>query len=396
MNMPPGFLENSARHELVMLGSIDVSALNAPSIHILSLARAFSEAGHDVILILPRPRNAPVVDLSNDKIRIIYTRRALGLSNSLSALTQIPTIWKFRRAGRLYMRSSPLSLLNCMAARAMGYRQVVTEYNGWYADELKSLGFSRFIIRLANWLQVREARFANRIRVVTSGLKSIFLEHGIAEDRIKVVGNGTDLQIYKPLDRLACRDQLTLDRNRAYLAFSGNLVPWQDLQTAFHALAKLRQKGYDVELVVLGCGVSAEKIREQAEQICGTEAVRFLGMLRPEEVNVALNAADVCIAPFTHERNYRIGVSPLKVRDYAAVGKPIVSSDLPGLREMAGEIWLSLAPCGNVEKFAGALEELLKLPLDERTARGIAARRYAEKHFEWTEISQKVIELLEE
>ncbi len=44
-----------------------------------------------------------------------------------------------------------------------------------------------------------------------------------------------------------------------------------------------------------------------------------------------INAADVCVAPFTKERNSTIGLSPLKLYAYMACARPIVASDIVGV-----------------------------------------------------------------
>ena len=46
---------------------------------------------------------------------------------------------------------------------------------------------------------------------------------------------------------------------------------------------------------------------------------------------------DVCLAPYIKERNDYWGVSPIKIHSYMACGKPIITSNISGARELITE-----------------------------------------------------------
>lgn len=61
--------------------------------------------------------------------------------------------------------------------------------------------------------------------------------------------------------------------------------------------------------------------------------VHFLGLRPQAEVPAYLAHADVCLIPFKLDPLTR-AVSPLKVYEYLAMGKPVVASDLPELHDL--------------------------------------------------------------
>jgi glycosyltransferase involved in cell wall biosynthesis len=84
----------------------------------------------------------------------------------------------------------------------------------------------------------------------------------------------------------------------------------------------------------------------------------FLGAKPQAKVPAYVSGFDVCLAPFKTDGVAR-AVSPLKIYEYLACGKPVVSTPLEGLsREETGR-WVRFAASA---EFPGALREVLAEP----------------------------------
>ena len=85
-------------------------------------------------------------------------------------------------------------------------------------------------------------------------------------------------------------------------------------------------------------------------------------------------------------------MSPLKMFEYMAAGKAIVSSDLPALREVLtdGEDAL-LVPAADVDAWEEAVDRLLA---DEalRTRLGVAAQKKLLRDFTWEARAERVLQ----
>ncbi len=82
--------------------------------------------------------------------------------------------------------------------------------------------------------------------------------------------------------------------------------------------------------------------------------VRLLGSMHFDDVPAALRACDVCLIP------YRLGgfvdyVHPKKLYEYLALGKPVVATALPALREHEDVVHLAATP----ERFVVAVDKAL-------------------------------------
>lgn len=377
------------QNSLVIIGTINAADRNAPAMHMLSLAKQLAREGYQISLVIPEYEGELLLEIDEPQITLVKTKKLNlpQIPNSLSALLQIPSLWRLRKIDKVYVRTGPLSFLLTLAARLFGYKKIVLEVNGWLADELKIMGLPWVVTAFYEKIQVMELKLATSIRVVTIGLKNIMLSANIAENKIHVIENGTDIDLFTPLNRIACRKELQLDLDTQYLVFVGNLASWQDLTTAFKALPALFAVGYNVELLVLGAGREMSRFTNEVNELGLTDKVHFLGAKVPETVNKYLSASDIGIAPFSSQRNKRIGLSPLKIRDYAAAGLPIVTTRLPGLENLQDESWICLAEPESSADFAQALSKQLD---GDPHAQGKIARTYAEANFSWEQVIGKI------
>src|SRR5439155_13962293 len=89
--------------------------------------------------------------------------------------------------------------------------------------------------------------------------------------------------------------------------------------------------------------------------------VLITGPLNHSQIPVAIAASDLCVAPFSHGRNDMIEVSPLKIFEYMAMARPVVASNVPGIREIVQDAGVVIDP-ENVGALAEAVSALLANP----------------------------------
>lgn len=84
--------------------------------------------------------------------------------------------------------------------------------------------------------------------------------------------------------------------------------------------------------------------------------VYFLGKYPFANIPALIKGMDVCLLPYVNDERgmYR---SPLKLYEYLAAGKPVVSTDHPEARELGNAIYLATTPEAFVEQVALALTE---------------------------------------
>jgi glycosyltransferase involved in cell wall biosynthesis len=114
----------------------------------------------------------------------------------------------------------------------------------------------------------------------------------------------------------------------------------------------------------------------------------LLGPRPQERIPDYLAAFDVCLCPF-RSGAVRRAVNPLKVYEYLAAGRPVVSTPLESLAQEPVARWIRFAE--GAEAFSSAI----RLALDENDPSMATARRQAVRSYSWDVLSTRVEEILD-
>lgn len=154
------------------------------------------------------------------------------------------------------------------------------------------------------------------------------------------------------------------------VAYAGHLYAWKGVEVLLEAIAQLPQAH---GLIVGGHSSEPDLARTKsvAERLGIGERVTFTGLVEPTRVAQLLTQADVLVLPNPASAISTRYTSPLKLFEYMAAGRPIVSSDLPSIREVLRDgVNALLVPAGDPIALAAAIDRLLTDPqLAARLAR---------------------------
>jgi len=262
------------------------------------------------------------------------------------------------------------------AGRKLGL-PVVYEVRGLWEEAMprRSLRY-----RLARALETRVCRQAAAVVAISEGLKREFVRRGLAEARIHVIPNGVDTGAFRPTapDR-QWRAAYRLGDGPVVL-YLGALREYEGVDLLLDALPPIRNRFPAVKLVVVGDGEAKQALSERIRDL--GESAALLPSVPHSQVMQWYALADVVAYPRRATRATEL-VTPLKPLEAMAMGKPIVASDVGGLRELLsdGETAL-LFPAGSREALAEAITELLTNEA-LRLRLGQAARRTVCDQRDW-------------
>ena len=244
------------------------------------------------------------------------------------------------------------------------------------------------------FLRARMFWRASGIVAVTPQLSDyIARSYRIGQMRIATVANGVDPHTFLPRDRDEARNFLGLP-HCPILLFVGNLVPWQGLETLLHAIPAILENQPGALLVIVGDGVMRSRLESLAANLGVLPRIVFAGMVPHDVVPLYIGASDVCVAPFTIERNQMIGLSPLKLYEYMACSRPVVASDLPGIGGLLRSSASGIPVTPDDPKSLGiALNELLNDP-EQATKMGARGREFVLKEQTWSRVAERIEPLL--
>ena len=220
-------------------------------------------------------------------------------------------------------------------------------------------------------------RGADLVVTLAAGMRSYLVERGVAPERIVLVPNGVHLDHFQPgMTRDAARAKLGF--GRFTVVYAGAHGPANALGTLVEAARRLRDRPVDVVLV--GDGVSKRALVEQA---AGLANVRFEPPVPKSFVPDLLQAADAAVITLRDVSAFSYAVSPNKLFDYMAAGRPVVCA-VPG--DMAALVETTRAGVGvrpeDAEALAQAIARMSERPEEEREAMGARGREYVAKHLD--------------
>ena len=242
-----------------------------------------------------------------------------------------------------------------------------------------------------------------RARVVT--ISDPLREHYRREFGIEthLAPDAVDLNRFDPpLAKEEARARLGLEEG-PWVVYVGGLYAGRGLETLFAAAA-----GLPVKVLIVGgrdeADVAAWREKVPPDLSGGKAAasaarVRFEGYQAPARVPLYLFAADILAMPYGSRiftgsgEDITAWTSPLKLYEYLAAGRPIVSTDVPAVRgTLAHEANALLAMPDDVESLRAALARLLS---DEALATRLAANAQAKANdHTWVARAKFILELM--
>jgi teichuronic acid biosynthesis glycosyltransferase TuaC len=226
--------------------------------------------------------------------------------------------------------------------------------------------------RMIQWA----AREAAGMITVCAALRDGLLALGADAGKIRVLRNGVDLHVFRPVDRAAARQRLGL--TAPTLLSVGHLIPRKAHDLVIQALAQL--PGYD--LLIAGLGPEEQRLRGLARSAGVEGRVRFLGRVAHDQLRDVYGAADLLVLASSREGWANVLLEAM------ACGTRVAASDVWGTPEVvaapeAGALFKDRTP----EAIAATVRQVMARPEDRA-----ATRRYAEG-FSWDDTTRGQLEL---
>lgn len=199
----------------------------------------------------------------------------------------------------------------------------------------------------------------------------------LGNQRIEVIPNGIDTEIYKPLDKQEARSAYNLPQDKHLILFSAFRAT-SDKRKGNHflvqALEKMSQTGWGskAELVIVGASMP------EVPPDFGMK-VHYMGYLRDEISQVLLySAADAVVAPSMQENLSNT------VMESLACGTPVVAFNIGGMPDMIdhqlnGYLARPFEPDDLAEGMVWVLEDKVRHDMLSQRARRTVQERYALK-----------------
>ncbi len=364
---------------IVAIAGSSIPSDTANSIQVMKACSALVELGHSLTLIVPEFAGRPQIDI----------QRHYGIPCPFpiewlpSPSRRLFPILAFGRALRhrpeLIYTWFPFSAALGLLARTPVVLEAHFYPTGrfgplWHWAFVHLPGQKRLVCITQALLDILERDFGTHLR----------------PEEIVIAPNGVELERFASLPNPEqARRALGLP-SAPTVVCAGHLYPGRGADL-FLELAKSLP---EVQFVWVG-GRPAD-VQEWTRRATGIQNIAFLGFVPNHELPRYLAAADVLLMPYgrvilgsSGSLSSAAVASPMKMFEYMAAGRPILSSDLPVIREVLDETMAVFAPPEDVSAWRSALIELLSDP--QRRARLAANARRVIERYTWSARARAIL-----
>ncbi|MGZ3266310.1 MAG: TIGR04063 family PEP-CTERM/XrtA system glycosyltransferase, partial [Croceibacterium sp.] len=299
------------------------------------------------------------------------------------AIVRLAREW---RPDILHAHSPALSGMAALkAARALGV-PLVYEIRAFWEDAAVGNGTGRagsIKYRVTRELENHVISGADAVMTICRGLRDDLIARGYPQERIGVMPNGVDLNLFgtpPPRDAALARE-LKLDAGPV-IGFIGSFYDYEGLDDLIAAMPSLVRQQPAAKLLLVGGGPMEAALRAQAEASSVASSIRFVGRVPHDQVERYYSLCDVMAYPRKRSRLTEL-VTPLKPLEAMAQERIVAASDVGGHRELVTDgLTGVLFPPDDPEACADALATLLARSGEWPAMRSVA-RAHVAAHHDW-------------
>jgi glycosyltransferase involved in cell wall biosynthesis len=298
-----------------------------------------------------------------------------GPASQLAQYAGLPVLAAGRRLAVLH------SPANTGPGFAPGVASVITLHDLiWRRHPEDSMPNPRAQRSMARWIGLG-VRYADRVICDAEAVAEEIVEDlGVPRTRIEVAPLGCRPPAVTPAPDAAVRSRLGLDSGARVVLCVAQKLRYKNIEALVRALPALDG---DIVLVAPGTPTAHEQtLRELAERLGVTDRVRFPDWLSDSEL-AGLYALSTVFALPTLAEGFG-----LPVLEAMSQGLPVACSDIPVLREVAGEAAMYFSPLEQT-----SVDACLRRLLGDRSLRDDLARRGARRaaQFTWTATAEATL-----
>jgi len=321
--------------KLIYIANARIPTEKAHGLAIMKMCEAFASAGVDVRLLVPRRSNL----IKEDPFNYYDVKKVFSIK-------KLPTIdLVFLGKFGFFIQSlsfAKFAFLYCV------FRKKVDIIYG--RDELSLFFLSLFKRNIvweahtakANWIVRTLLKRSRAIVVISQGLKDYYVSLGTKPEKILVAHSGVDLSVFENIkeSKEELRKKLGLPLDKRIVAYVGKRKSMgedkgvEELERTFDSFVEENPEVYPL----------------------------IVSEVSPRKVPLYMKAVDVLVMNYPNIEHYAKYMSPLKMFEYMASGTPIVTSDIPTVREVLDESMATFFKPNDFDGLRNSIIEVLQNP----------------------------------
>jgi glycosyltransferase involved in cell wall biosynthesis len=175
----------------------------------------------------------------------------------------------------------------------------------------------RWILTNSNRVLVVSTRLAEMLKVPELASSWAVTPNAIRPGQEKLASNFTS------------REKLQIPENTTLLGFVGSIFPWHGIDLLIEAIAELRAQNLDYHAIIVGDGITKQKLEQKAESLGVAANITWTGAVPACETYRYSELCDILVMPCSNEYG-----SPVKIFEYALTSIPVIAPQTAPVMEV--------------------------------------------------------------
>jgi len=181
-------------------------------------------------------------------------------------------------------------------------------------------------------------RNSTKVIVINKKLREYTINVGANPENTTVIGAGIDLDKFNPtIDGSVIRSSYGIRQDDIVLFFMGWLYQFSGLKEVALELARSRDRYSNLKIFIIGDGDAFTDLQRIRDENQLGDRIILTGKQPYEKIPEFIAASDICILPADPKEKIMQDIVPIKMYEYMAMGKPVISTKLPGIMREFGE-----------------------------------------------------------
>ena len=255
-------------------------------------------------------------------------------------------------------------------------------------------GLMRLIQIGGGSLEKRTILGSDKIITISNSMRNTLKDYGVSQERVEVVCDGVDTDIFKPVDARDLRDKYARN-SETIIIFQGVIDPQDEPDLILDASKIVLKKHPRTSFWIIGDGTAVPGLKEKISGSGLGNKFYFSGWVTQAELARHICASDIGLVILPNTLSAR-GRVTLKEFEYWACGIPVVAPRLPALEEVVeeGETGLFYEPDSS-QSLAKRIMELIENK-SETERMGEKGRAIVKERFEWKELANEFVKRCED
>ncbi|MEA5077173.1 MAG: glycosyltransferase [Anaerolineaceae bacterium] len=328
----------------------------ANSVQVMKVCQALTQLGNEVHLLVPAGRPTSFADLQRHYG--VSTEFQITWMKASPSLRKLDFAWNAVSAARRQHADLVYTRLVWVALIALKRGlPVILEMHELPGGRFSPWLYQRYVTSSGQKLTVFITRALQQLIEA-----NLHLQHSDAESCI--APDGVDLERFSDLPEPAVARKTLGLQEKITALYSGGFFPGRGIENLY----ELAKKFPEVQFIWIGGKPAQVSEWQQKLSAAGLNNVTLTGYVANSQLPLYQAAADVLLMPYQRKVAGHSGgdiaqvTSPMKLFEYLASGRAILTADLPVLREVLSESNAAFYAPDDLDAFFSQFDQLVRDP----------------------------------